>query len=508
MPQHPFFDRSFSRSSKARNAEQTIPFVQKSLEKNLQWIQDEFHTMPDLQIKRFITNQGINAAVIYFEEISDKMMIFNDIINQLVQQGSSVQQIQSSTVIANKGENTSSLIDVEQAVLKGKSTLFIEGLSSAYVFDTADFPIRNIEEPNVERTIKGSHDGFVESHGKNIALLRKYLPSRQLKIKQMKVGKRGEIKVSLMYLEDVTRPEILQELERRISQIDIDVIINIGELQQLISDNKFTVLPQFLETERPGTAAMEILDGRVAIIMDRSPSVLIAPIHFIGFLKTKDDYNINWIIASFVRFLRYISLAVGILLPAFYIATISMHFEVIPLKLLLSIGESRERVPFPPLLEALLMEFALEMLREAGLRLPTSIGQTVSIVGGIVIGQAAVQAGVVSNIMVIVVSLTAICSFIIPYYDMSAAVRIIRFPMMLLAYLFGYVGISVGIMFLLIHIISMNSIGVPYGLPVTPIRLYDWKDAFFKLPQRFLTTRPDSARPIQKRKSQLSKRGR
>ncbi|WP_429824068.1 spore germination protein [Brevibacillus laterosporus] len=311
-----------------------------------------------------------------------------------------------------------------------------------------------MEEPYLEPTIKGAHDGFVENASKNLGLLRRYIPSPELKLRQLKIGERGKVTITMAYLEDVANPKVIEELERRIQALSLDVIINIGELQQLISKNTFTVFPQFLVTERPDTTAMQILKGRVAILMDRSPGVPIAPMDLVGFLETKDDYNVNWLLASFVRLLRYIAFMISLVLPAFYVATISFHLEVIPLKLLLSIGESREKVPFPPVLEALVMELSLEMLREAGLRLPGPIGQTVSIVGGIVIGQAAVQAGIVSNIMVIVVSITAIASFIIPYYDMSSTIRLLRFPMMMLAYFFGYVGIIMGLMIMFIHLIT------------------------------------------------------
>lgn len=361
-----------------------------------------------------------------------------------------------------------------------------------------------IEEPYLEPTIKGAHDGFVENASKNLGLLRRYIPSPELKLRQLKIGERGKVTITMAYLEDVANPKVIEELERRIQALSLDVIINIGELQQLISKNTFTVFPQFLVTERPDTTAMQILKGRVAILMDRSPGVLIAPMDLVGFLETKDDYNVNWLIASFVRLLRYIAFMISLVLPAFYVATISFHFEVIPLKLLLSIGESREKVPFPPVLEALVMALSLEMPREAGLRLPGPIGQTVSIVGGIVIGQAAVQAGIVSNIMVIVVSITAIASFIIPYYDMSSTIRLLRFPMMMLAYFFGYVGIIMGLMIMFIHLITLTSIGTPYGSPFAPVRMKEWKDAVVLTAPRYLTARPHSASPLQEKKKKAT----
>ncbi|MGZ4162524.1 MAG: spore germination protein, partial [Tumebacillaceae bacterium] len=237
--------------------------------------------------------------------------------------------------------------------------------------------------------------------------------------------------------------------------------------------------------------------GRIAVVVDRSPGVLIGPTTFSTFFQTVDDYSIRWQVSTFLRILRFAAFFVTVFLPATYIAVISFNFEVIPLQLLLSVGESRGSVPLPPLLEALIMEVTLEMLKEAGIRLPAPIGQTVGIVGAIVIGQATVQAGIVSNIMVIVVSLTALASFIVPNHDMSSAIRLIRFPMMLFAALFGLVGVAIGMMILLGHLISLESLGTPYFSPISPLRWSDWKDTFLRLPLWKMDKRPKSTRAIQ-----------
>ncbi|WVX84406.1 spore germination protein [Niallia oryzisoli] len=236
-------------------------------------------------------------------------------------------------------------------------------------------------------------------------------------------------------------------------------------------------------------------------VVDRSPSVIIGPATFDSFFKTIDDYSSRWMVASFIRLMRYFGFFIAIFLPATYIAIISFHFEVIPIKLLLSLGASRERIPFPPYIEAFIMEITLEMLREAGIRLPAKIGQTVGIVGGIVIGQAAVEAGIVSNIMVIVVALTAVASFIIPNYEMGSSIRIIRFPMMIFASLFGFVGLTVGLMILLAHFVALESLGTPYGSPIAPLRFPDWKDALIRFPLWSIYKRPLSTKAIQMKKA-------
>lgn len=286
-------------------------------------------------------------------------------------------------------------------------------------------------------------------------------------MKEFTVGERATSKVFLLYLADVANENVVKEMASRIESVKVDAILTTGELEGFVEDNSFTLFPQLSITERPDTTAHHILDGRIAVIVDRSPGVLIGPMTFSSFFQTIDDYSFRPMIPSFIRLLRFTGLFIAIFAPALYIAMISFHYEVIPLKLLLTIGESRAKIPFPPILEALLMELVLEMLREA-----------------------AVQAGIVSNVMVIVVSITAVASFIIPNLEMSAGVRILRFPMMIIASLFGVIGIMVGMSVIIIHILSMDSLGVPYGSPFSPSFATDLKDVLVRLPWKLMKKRP------------------
>ncbi|MED2217045.1 spore germination protein, partial [Bacillus thuringiensis] len=346
----------------------------------------------------------------------------------------------------------------------------------------------------------GSHDGFIENVSKNIGLIRRYIPSNELKVKKLTIGARATTSVYLLYLGDVANPDIIKEMENRINKVKTDTVLSIGELSNLTKNENWTPFPQVYISERPDSISRHILDGKVAVLIDRSPSAMVIPMNLIGFFQTPDDYNIHWLIASAFRLLRFFGFITAILLPALYIAIVSFHFETIPLDLYISIATSRIKVPFSPLLEALLMEITLEMLREAGIRLPQPIGQTIGIVGGIVIGQAAVQAGLVSNIMVIIVSITAIASFIVSNYDLSNCIRLIRFPMMLFAYFFGIVGIISGIMILFAHFATLTSYGSPYGLPIAPFRLSDLKDSFIKLPTFSLTNRSSVGKSKQQKR--------
>ncbi|MGN7469472.1 spore germination protein [Brevibacillus sp. SAFN-007a] len=470
------------------------------LSENISELENIFTLTPDLVIRTFESRlvEG-TAAIVYLTGLVDKNSINNNVLRPMLERDQGEVGI-LDLLSVGKVSIAHDFGTIEKEILAGSCILFVEGRNEAFVLETHGWPQRAIEDPQLEASLKGAHQGFVETGIQNIALIRRYLPNRELKIKDFWVGDRGATRVSVMFLHDVVHPEVLQELEDRIKLIRIDSILNTGELGELIEDNPFSPFPQFMMTERPDSAAAHILQGKIAVVVDRSPSVLIGPATFSAFFQSVDDYSTRWLVATFIRFLRGLAFLIATFLPAVYIALISYNYEVIPLDLILSVGESRERVPFPPLIEAMIMELTLEMLREAGVRLPAPIGQTVGIVGGIVIGQAVVQAGIVSNIMVIVVAFTAISSFIIPNYDMASAVRLLRFLMMVLAAMFGIVGIIVGLMGMIGHLIQLESLGVPYGSPLAPVRFSDWKDFMLRLPLWSMRERPAGARVIQSKR--------
>jgi spore germination protein len=471
--------------------------ISPSISTNLQQVAMLFSGIPELTTRELSLKTGQQAALVYLDGLVDKTMINTDILRPLIYGEYHEKDSLESALTMGQINRVQKWSEIEQALLVGKSILFMDGHDSALELETQCWPQRTIEEPQVESAVKSSHLGFIETASQNIAMIRRYIPSRELKVKELTVGERGSVKVSLLYLADVVNQAYIQELESRITQLDTDTILNAGEMESLIADNPYTIFPLFSETQRPDTTASHLLQGRAAIVVDRSPGVLIGPMTFPAFFQTVDDYNVRWIIASFIRLLRFAAFFIAVFTPALYIAAISFHYEAIPLQLLLWIAQSRERIPFPPLIEALFMELVLEMLREAGVRLPAPIGQTIGVVGGIVIGQAAVQAGIVSNIMVIIVSITGIASFIIPNLEMSAGIRLLRFPMMLLASVFGMVGIIVGAMALIAHLLSLTSMGVPYMAPISPMHMSDMKDTFIRFPMLMMKKRPVSIRPRQ-----------
>ncbi|HDR4736417.1 TPA: spore germination protein GerSA [Bacillus cereus] len=460
--------------------------ISSSLSLNLKHLSKLFNGIPELITRTFPLKNGKEAALIYMEGLVDKTVINVDILRPLLFKEWNEDDFWESSISIGNIKKIQQWTDIEQSLLHGKSILFINGQLSALELDTQAAPKRSIEEPTTE----SSHEGFNEVASDSIALIRRYIPNRELKVKAFTVGKRAASKVFMLYLADVANEDVIQEMSCRIESIKVDAILTTGELEGFVEDNSYTLFPQLSITERPDTTAHHILNGRIAVVVDRSPGVLIGPMTFSSFFQTIDDYSFRPIIPSFIRLLRFTGLFIAIFAPALYIAMISFHYEVIPLKLLLTIGESRAKIPFPPILEALLMELVLEMLREAAVRLPGPVGQTIGVVGGIVIGQAAVQAGIVSNVMVIVVSITAVASFIIPNMEMSAGIRLLRFPMMIIASLFGVIGIMVGMAVIIIHILSMESLSVPYGSPFSPLFASDLKDTLIRLPRKIMKKRP------------------
>ncbi|MGN4561868.1 spore germination protein [Bacillus cereus group sp. MYBK5-2] len=447
---------------------------------NINNFQKNFQQAPDLIIRQFQLVNKSEAALIYLSGLTDTQSIHNNILSPLMHTTFEISNGLPVTIGEVQIINTWN--QFENAIFQGDSILLVHGLDAGYQLNTKGWPQRDITEPKNEISLKGTHQGFVETSSQNIALIRRYIPNRELVLKEVFIGSRGKTKVSILYLRDVASEDVLKELETRIQNIEVDSIINTGEIIEFIEDNPYSPFPQFILTERPDSTVSHILQGRYVIVVDRSPNVLIAPVNFISFFQGIDDYNTRWLVSSSVRLLRFIGFFIALLLPATYVAFISFNYEVIPVQLYLSIAESRERVPFLPVIEALLMEITLEMMREAALRLPTPISQTVGIVGGIVIGQAAVQAGIVSNIMIIIVAVTTIASSIVPNYEMGLAIRLLRFPMMLLAALFGMVGIIIGWMTIIAHLVSLESLGTPYGSPLSPFHISGMKDTFVRFP--------------------------
>ncbi|WP_053376475.1 spore germination protein [Paenibacillus sp. FJAT-27812] len=387
----------------------------------------------------------------------------------------------SSVTIAGK---------VVEGILSGNVALLAEGESEAMLADFQHYQERSVEEPSSEVVVRGPRDGFTESIRVNTSLIRRRLCTPQLVNKSFQVGEKSSTKVEIIYLHEVANESIVEEVIRRISQIKIDGVLESGYIEKKIEDTPYSPFPQIQNTERPDVVCSALLEGKVAIVTANTPFVLIVPMTFWTGLQASEDYYERAVFTTLVRWVRYFMLMIALLLPSIYVALTTFHPQIIPTVLLISIAAAREGVPFPAVVEALMMEFMFEALREAGVRLPKTVGSAVSIVGALVIGQSAVEAGIISAPMVIIVATTGIASFGIPRYNLGNAFRILRFPMLLLAGFIGVYGILVGITVILIHLTCLSSFGVPYLTPVTPeIAGFD-KSLMHRAPRWNLRRRP------------------
>lgn len=381
--------------------------------------------------------------------------------------------------------------DIEKKLFSGYVLLTISGEENKYCFFAAQKENgRGISIPEVEFSVIGPKESFVESLDQNLNLIRKRIPVKELIIEEVTIGKLSQTKVGFLYVEGIANTENVNTARQRLKDIEFDELIDSSYIIQMISDNKNSPFPQLLDTERPDRVSASLAEGKIAVIVDGSPHALIGPTTLIEFFSAFEDYFVNWIISSFFRLVRLFAVAFSVLVTPVYVATLSYHYELIPRDLLSALVATRRAVPFPPILEALFLELTIELLREAGARLPTKVGQTIGIVGGIVIGTASVQAGLTSNVLLIFIALAALASFTTPVYRMGNTIRLLRFPFLIFAELWGFVGIIMCFCFLMGHLLKLTSLGRPYLEPIYPMRIQDFKDAFVRLPFDKQTKRP------------------
>lgn len=389
---------------------------------------------------------------------------------------------------------TSQMADCVETMLTGAVVVHVEGHSSAILVIIPARESRGLTPPENESQVIGSQVGFNESLSTNISLVRRYILNPNLGNEKFKVGKQTKTSLSILYIKGIAAEQNVNTVRQRITSLNIEDIIDSAELAELIDDNALSIFPQMLITERPDRFCDGLLSGKIGILVDGSSMAILCPYSFIEFFQSREDKNLRWPIATFLRCLRFAAIFISIFFTPLYVASLTFHYEVIPQSLLVPLSESRARVPFPPILEALFLELIMELLREAGARLPTKIGQTIGIVGGIVLGTAAVQAGITSNILIIIVALCALSSFITPSYMMGNVIRLVRFPIIILAGFWGYYGIMLALCFILIHLLKQTSLGTPYLSPFYPPRISSWGDAIIRFPYRAIKRKSPGTR--------------
>lgn len=476
------------------------------LERNLEMLKEAFSAHSDMIVKRMV-NRGSSRrkmAVVYIQGMVNHQIMNRDLIKPLQtpdfgipdEGGIPGGQTDLIRYLAEEFLPVGGILLAEklESVLEylfgGFTVILLDGYGTALAVHTTDLEKRQVEEPSSQTVLRGPKEGFTENLRTNISLIRRRIKTPRLSTELRRIGRLTQTDVALIYIQGIAKDETVEEVRRRLAQIDTDSILEGAYLEDFIQDSTFSPFPTIINTERPDAAAAGLLEGQIVIAVDGSPFVLMAPVPFVSFFQSSEDYYQRVDISTFLRVVRFVSYFISMMLPALYIAVTTFHQEMLPTPLLISLAAQREGVPFPAIMEALLMELTFEVLREAGVRMPRAIGPAISIVGALVLGQAAVSAGLVSAAMVIVVSFTAIANFVIPSISMSISARLLRFTMMFLAGTFGLFGIMSGLMFMLIHMAGLRSFGVSYLTPLSPTRMKDLKDVLIRFPRWSMSTRP------------------
>lgn len=471
---------------------------------NLELMKDALGRPSDIIFREFVLriDQQLNAAIVFIDEMVNKDLINDFILHPLMIEGERITSEKTiwDTVherLVSAGEITT-ITDIHNAlsaVLSGDTVLFLDNCDKALVIGSKSWATKSISEPRAEAVVRGPREGLSETIVFSLAMIRRRLKDPDFRVRTYKIGERTKTCVTLLYIEGLTDEKLVADAQKRIEDIKIDGILETGYIEELIQDQIFTPFPQIQNTERPDAVVAHLLEGKFAILVDGTPHALIAPAIFSQFYHSPEDYYERFLISSFLRFVRLISFFVALMLPAFYIAFTSFHPEMIPQRLAIAMAAGRATVPFAAIIEALVMEFSVEILREASVRLPSPIGPTIGIVGALVIGDAAVSAGLVSPAMVIVVGLTTISSYANPSYSAAISVRLMRFPFMIMAAFLGLYGIMLFFFLLCGHLVQLRSFGVPYMAPYAPLHLGDLKDSFFRTPWNYMENRPVIFRP-------------
>ncbi|RAL26467.1 spore germination protein [Thermoflavimicrobium daqui] len=494
------------------------------VEENVKYIETLLGKAGDLKIRQFTIQYKpeTKAAMLYLDELASRDANQDFVLRPLMTYSGLFYKDTKKDVweLAYESLVQAGELKVEQemkeavdAILRGDTVLFINGYEKVMVIGTCGWKTRGIGEPRAESVVRGPREGLSETLLFSLGMIRRRLKDPDLRVKMYSIGKRTKTSVSLIYLEGVVQPDILKEVKNRIQRIDIDGVLETGYIEEFIQDQTWSPFPQLQNTERPDAVVAHLLEGKIAILVDGTPHALIAPAVFTQFYYSPEDYYERFHIATFLRLIRLVSFFISLMLPALYIAFVSYHPEMIPSKLQFKMASGRATVPFPSIIEALLMEISVEILREASIRLPGPIGPTIGIVGALVIGDAAVSAGLVSPAMVIVVGLTTISSYANPSYNAAISVRLLRFPLMISAGIFGLYGVMLGLVLLLLHLVQLRSMGIPYMAPYTPLNTSDFKDTLVRMPWKWMDKRPsffhpkDSQRQEEKSEAQDQKNG-
>jgi spore germination protein KA len=472
------------------------------LKLNIEILAEQFEspTNSDFISRNFsVKSLNKNASLFFLNGVVDPKEIEQFILSPLSssdknEEKKDIEHFIYDNVPIKKIKAISKISECIQGIINGQTLLLLEDSESGFLFDTTKIEHRSLDKPQNEMVLKGTNEGFVESVSMNKSLIRKQLRYEKLISEDIQLNNRTSNTVSLMYISNLVDKDIVIELKKRLNEIEVDNIQNIALLEQYLEEKPYSLVPTILYTERPDRAVSYILEGHVVLISENSPACLVAPVTFWSFFHTAEDNYQRWMYGNFIRFIRLLSFFIAIVTPSFYIAVTNYHNEMLPTDLALAIAAKREVVPFPALVEVLMMEIAFEILREAGIRVPTPIGPTIGIVGALILGQAAVEANIISPIMVIVVAVTGLASFAIPDISFSFMIRIVRFAFLLSASTFGLMGIVVCLTLSIAYLSTLNSFGVPFLSPLSPSNPSS-KDLIFRKIVKKQSLRPSNISP-------------
>ncbi|WP_332695238.1 spore germination protein [Halalkalibacter lacteus] len=475
--------------------------LKENLQENLDSIMQEFGHSSDFVSRKFILGhpRSIYVVALYIDGLANE-----DMVNELITHAHSL-SLESAELLEIE-ENEKSYIEntfnltremvstvgnvivvtdyrtVISSLLNGNTILLFQGMNHGLIVSTLGSNYRAITEPTSETVVKGSKEGFIESVSENTAMMRRRLKTGKLRVERRKMGDLSNTDIAIMYIDGIVNDKVLDEVKERLNNINAEAILESNHIEELIEEKRITLFPTVLSTERPDRLSRILTEGKIAIFVEGTPFALVVPNVFPDFLKSTEDYTSRYSISSLIRILRYITFHFSLFSSPIYIALITYHQEIIPTHFLISLMAQREGVPYPALIEAMLLEITFEILREAGVRIPRAIGPTISIAGALVIGDAAVSAGLVSPAMTIIVALTAISNFTIPSYTLANTTRILRFSFMIVASISGLFGVALGYFIMMAHLCSLRSFGLHYLSPFAPFYLAGNKDAILRFP--------------------------
>lgn len=468
---------------------------------NKKYVEDKFKDWGDIVKREFPVgaHREINVFITYIDDMANRDLLEEEIIKNFMVNvrisppNKEVDFSQPYDLLVNGGVTTADIKEAENIddaileVMSGNTLILIENSDKILIISSKGFPKRGVSKPETEIAVQGPQEAFAESIRINTVLIRRRIRSTDLKCVQKKIGKVSQTDVAIMYMENTADKRLVNKIKNMIDNIDVDMIYDSGFLEQYLEENQYSPFPQLQLTERPDKAAAGLAEGRIVLVLDTSPFVIMLPAVLASFYQASEDYYQRWEIMSFIRIIRYVAGFMAFALPGLYIAATLYNPSMLPTELVLTMAAARQKVPLPTVVEIVILELVFEALREAGTRIPASIGSTLGIVGGIIIGQAAVEANLVSPMAVIIISITAICSFAIPNIALVSAYRLIKYFIIFMSAIAGLFGFVTGLIFILLHIAALESFGVSYVAPFSGVNESDYdkvKDTIFRFPYK------------------------